>query len=114
MSEDALLPKSARDQKILKFLKRQEGAENNDEEQSRPQSPAGASDVLRASFYSFNSTGNSMVGAGNQGFGEENLVKQLKISNILELSSQDLKIVQEFKRFMQEQANELQNEIDSA
>lgn len=72
MNEDALLPKGANDKKILKFLKKQEGGDN-DEEGSRPQSANGASDVLRASFYSFGSTGNSMTGGG--GFGEENLVK---------------------------------------
>ena len=48
--------------------------------------------------------GNSNSGAAAE---EKSLVKQLKISNILELSSQDMKIVQEFKRFMQEQAIEL-------
>jgi len=38
-------------------------------------------------------------------------VSKLNIKNILELSTQDLKIVTEIKKFMQEQAQELQTEI---
>lgn len=76
MDEDALLPKGANDKRILKFLKKAEGGDKN-EGSSRPQSANGASDVLRASFYSFTSTGNSMInGAGNAASsGEESLVK---------------------------------------
>lgn len=90
LDEDALLPsKTPKDRKILKYLKRQ------GESSTRPQS-ATNSESMRSSFYSMNTTNFQEFGQ------EETLVKQLKIQNILELSSQDMKIVKEFKQFMEQ------------
>lgn len=58
--------------------------------------------TMRSSFYS--SYFESLSDMGDK---EEELVRKLTFSNILELSSRDLKVVNEFKNFMAQQVKEL-------
>ena len=64
---------------------------------------------MHSSFYNM-----AMTGMDFQDKDEKTgqVVSQLNIKNILELSNQDMAVVEQLRKFMHEQADELEKEID--
>ena len=101
LSEDALLPQSSKkDKQILNYLKQQKTGETESD-----------NTTMRSSFYSQKSQEDDEPMPVVQDLESTNkshtTVSKLNIKNILELSQQEIKIVTEIKKFMQEQEQEL-------
>lgn len=67
------------------------------------------STTMRSSFYSMGSVDDITVENANHK--SQKCLSKLNIKNILELSQSELGVVREIKKFMQEQVQELQQEI---